>query len=64
MTQRLKDLAKELAQKNGIRLLKAGETRPPYYYGGNHVTGQPFVRDKNAVVRADAEAPPDRRCGP
>jgi hypothetical protein len=44
-----------LAKELGIRPLRAGETRPDGFYLRDHVTGEPLVRNRLAVVPSSTE---------
>jgi hypothetical protein len=50
VSKSLKAAARQLAQEAGIRRLQPGEARPDDFYVVNHFTGQPIVKDRNAVV--------------
>ena len=47
----MKEVARRIAERFGIRPLKPGEERPDDYYAIDRFTGRPIVKDPNAVVR-------------
>jgi hypothetical protein len=50
VSEAMKAAALRVARTAGIKPLEPGQARPPYFYVINHFTGQPVVRDRNAVV--------------
>lgn len=55
MNQALRALGKKIAAKSGIRPLRPGQMRPVGFYMVNHATGEPIIRDRNAVVMEHVE---------
>jgi hypothetical protein len=42
------------AAKHGIRPIRPGQRRPLDFYLVDHITGEPVVEDRNAVLNEDA----------
>ena len=50
VSEAMKALAQRLAEEAGIHPLEPGQQRPENFYVVSHFTGQPIVKDRNAVV--------------
>lgn len=46
----MKAVAERLAAEAGIRPIPPGYRRPDDFYVVSHLTGKPFIKDRNAVI--------------